>query len=288
MSIREALAGTRGLWLRQVSDTGEGTIAGIIATMQAYVGGPLVLYLKVCDGTTWQGDIDAKTPIHSLADVQAVARQCVAAGIGFCPVIVPRGGAKEAAQHAAIAGALGVACFDLEAGAGFWDQSSTAGIPAYCQAIRQQAPNAYLIVQPDPRNLSAVHVPDGIAGWDCIAAQHYIGWTDVGWTDVVAEVARFDAIHVLGFDCIPTLYGVGNAGMVATFWRAVADQSLAVQAFAFGSMSGPQLRAFGALPMPALADCSAVEQQLAAEQTRNAALVAAMQSSVATLQGAIS
>lgn len=261
MSIRDALQNTRGVWLRQLSDVGEADFDAVITTLQQYVGGKIVLYPKVMDGTTWQGQIDPKTPIKSLADVQALLSLCVSRGIGCVPVVVPRGVSGEAVAHAQIAIVAGCGCFDIEQGPGFWDSSPLAGIPAYWQALRQAAPTAYLINQPDPRNLSSTFVQQCAPLVDAISGQHYVGWQTYG-VDVLKEFDRFDAIAALGRDLLPILWGVGDWRVVDGFWRGVAGQCLGVSAFSFGPMNGAQLEALGALQFPPAAeDCSAVASE---------------------------
>lgn len=233
-----AFAFRRGYWLRQLSDCAESDFAAVLVTLKQYGGTAPALYAKCMDGTTWQGQIDSKTPINTVTDVKLLQSQCWDAGVAFSPVVVPRGETGESAAHGALAEAIGCIVVDIEAGAGFYDGAPTSTIPAYFQQLRQAAPDSFIMGQPDPRNLSSVYFDQSVPSLDGVAAQHYIGWDSVGWTDVVAEVESFDAIHARGLPCYPTLYGEGDGATVSTFWRAVKDYSRGLQFFRFGVM-GP-------------------------------------------------
>lgn len=251
MSNDSAFHGRRGYWLRQLSDCAESDFSELLHTLIAYGGRSPSLWAKVMDGVTAQGTIDPKTPLHSLGDVAGLQAQCSLMGVGFAPVVVPRGIGGEVALHASVALGIGCLVVDIEAGQGFWDQSSTDGIPGYWLQLRSLAPNAYLVSQPDPRNLESVYTSESLSYFDAFAPQHYVGWTDVGWTDVVAEVARFDWIRALGKDVYPTLWGTGDAAIAATFWRAVRDYSAGNCAFNLGAIGPRQFGWLSALKLPA-------------------------------------
>lgn len=101
------LAGRRGYWLRQFSDTSERTLEAILKTITG-LGGATALCLKCRDGVDWVGSYDTATPIHNLIDVTAVQRTCQAAAVTFVPVVVPRGVAGEAAARYHLQGAQAV------------------------------------------------------------------------------------------------------------------------------------------------------------------------------------
>lgn len=239
MKNGEAFAGRRGYWLRQLSDCAEPDFAALIQTLLTYGGSAPALYAKVYDGITPQGRIDPKTPILGLGDVLALQAQCYTAGVAFAPVVVPRARQGEIALHAQVAQACGCIVVDYEVGNGFVP-AGNPGYPAtYWSGLRQAAPDAWVVTQPDPRNLNDSGFWQNVGNYDGVAAQHYVGWAEVMWADVVAEVGRYDAILSTGLPCYPTLYGVGDAPTVSTFWRAVRDYSEGLQFFSLGPM-GPR------------------------------------------------
>lgn len=205
---------------------------------------------KCADGATWQGQIDPKTPLLSIADVLNLQSLCYAAGVAFAPVVVPRGEEYEDEVHAAIAKACGCLVVDIESGSGFYDQAPTSEIPGYWQSIRTLAPDAWLVSQPDPRNLDSVYDSESRQHFDAYSAQHYVGWTDVGWNDVVKEVQRYDTIAANGKDCYPILYGTGDAATVSTFWRAIRDYAQGVAFFSLGTIGPSQFETCRGLKLP--------------------------------------
>jgi hypothetical protein len=256
--------GRIGYWLRQLTpDTGERTLPGVIATILTDgvaldAGGCLAL--KCADGVDFQGAADSSLPINSVADVVAARDLCWQSGVDFLPVVVPRGAdpAAEAQLHGSIFSAVGCGMVDLEPYEGFYypDQST---IPQYVAALRAASGNAYLIVQPDPRpfGLQDIQFTSIYGAFDGICAQHYVGWTGVGWTDVQAEVQRFTALAALGKDMYVTIYAADPSfpaqnTLPVDFWQAVRGVALGVNVFAFGPMNLAQLQAIQAMPRPAV------------------------------------
>lgn len=250
MSDPRAFANRRGYWLRQLSDCAERDFLEVAQTLTQYGGGSPALYAKCMDGLTWQGEIDGKTPLNSVDDVRRVALICNQQNIEFAPVVVPRGQSGEAQAHGELAVAVGSLLVDIELGPGFWDSAPPSGIPGYWAGVRAAAPDAWLVSQPDPRNLSAVLTSQSLDSIDAFAAQHYVGWSGVGWDDVVQEVHRFDAIASYGKPCYPTLYPEGVGSEVAVFWRAVRDYSAGFQCFRFGVMGPREFELARALKLP--------------------------------------
>lgn len=290
--------GRTGYWLRQFGDTSERTLARILETVTG-LGGGNMLVQKVADGTTWQGQIDAATPIRSYDDIHAFKRACETAGVLFCPVVVPRGRDPygEAAMHANIANIAGLLMTDIEPYPGFFDgaprlsrgerqQADMMGvlswnalamgsavnrpvgasplvkagvldlIPVYTGELRRLAPGAYLVNQPDPREwaMKDAKVAETAGDFDGIAAQHYVGWDSVGWTNVQAEVRRYQQLAGLGREMHVTLYGVEGVQRAAEFWRIVREMGCrSVHTFALGPMNASQLQWFGGLPKPVIA-----------------------------------
>ncbi len=269
MGAANPLAGRAGYWLRSVSGWQQGK-------------------------TTWQGDIDALTPIHSVADVRALVDQYNAAGVCFCPVVVPRGAdiAGEAAAHAALAREVGLLMVDLECYAGFWDGSSYDLIPSYWAGLRAGAPAAYLVCQPDAREFAWApnHTEQILPYLDAWCPQHYVGWDsgNVVWLDGGLELQRFDRYAALGRDMFVTLYGVDRVDLAGAFWEAVRDRALGFHTFSLGPMNADQLKFFAGLPRPRPAQpqdpCADLRAALAAAQTENqrlAGIVAAVRAAVA-------
>lgn len=242
--------GRRGYWLRQLSDCAEPDFAALLKTLQQYAGPSASLYAKCMDGATWQGTIDPKTPLNSVQDVLGLMAQCAQAGVDFAPVVVPRGEQDETAAHAALASAVGALIVDIETGSGFYDGAPVDTIPWYWYDLRVGAPMAFLVSQPDPRNLESVLTAECLDYFDAFAAQHYVGWTAVGWSDPVTEVARFDAIRAFGKPCYPLLYAEGDAPTFQTFWRAVRDYSGGVGFFKLGTMGPQEFAAATACKLP--------------------------------------
>jgi hypothetical protein len=235
---RATLDNHRGYWCRQLSDCSEPDFSAVLDTLEQYGGTSPALWQKTADGVTLQGSIDPKTPLTTISEVYTLATLCASRSIPFIPVVVPRGDAGEAEIHAIIAGITGCLVVDIESGAGFYDGAPPSTIPAYFALLREAAPDAFLVAQPDPRNLDSVLLTQWLDAIDGIAAQHYVGWKDLGWTDVPGEVASFDSIRALGKPVYPTIYGTGSMGMVATFWRAVRDYAAGLCVFRFGAL-GP-------------------------------------------------
>ncbi len=254
---RNPLAGHRGVWLRQLADTGERSFPGVLATMQQF--GFDLLAAKVMDGGTWQGTIDPLTPIHGLPDIAGLQTLCQQHGVTFLPVVVPRGvhPYDEANAHAAVAETCGSVMVDLEPFAGLWDGSSFDQIPGYCAQLRTAAPDAYLIIEPDARPYAwnAVNLPALVPSFDGCAAQQYVGWTSggVNWTDVATEVQRYQALAALGWEMGVTLWGLDTTALAVQFWQALLagqPQPAGFVTFSFGAMNRAELTTFGALPVP--------------------------------------
>lgn len=249
MRGRNALVGRMGIWLRQYSDTAERTLTRIIDTLHAY-GGYDLLVLKVADGLNWQSANDPTMPLRSTNDLLAIQSFCESRGVSFCPVVVPRGLRGEAQFHGEIARAAGVLMTDIEPYQHFWDQAPYDQIPWYTRELRQEASGAYLVNQPDPRIAGRrdAKVDETAGHFDAICAQHYVGWSSVGWTDVANEVRSFDSLAALGREMYVTLYGVERIDLAGAFWRHVVDRSLGGHVFAMGVMNAEELRFFGGLP----------------------------------------
>jgi len=249
------LLGGVGWWLRQFSDTGEGTLPAIAQTMRD-VGGGTCWMQKVMDGLDWQGEaaIDPSTPITSVATLTAFAQQTKSLGLPLIPIVVPRGANPQAEgqEHGAIAKAVGCLCVDLEPYSGFYDKSPLSTIPQYLSALRAAAGNAYLILQHDPRpyGSSGIGMPGAASSFDAICAQHYVGWSSIGWTNVQQEIASFQALASLGKDLYATVWALGDLSLMSQFWNAILPNCLGFSVFAFGYANETDLQTIAALPKP--------------------------------------
>lgn len=248
--------GRFGIWLRQYGDTSERSTPNIIARLKEY--GFDMICLKVADGLNWQGvnDDTNATPIWSLDDIAKLKAWYEGAGIKFVPVVVPRGRnvEAEAEMHAQIAEKCGVLMTDIEPYKQFWDGSHYSNIPIYAKILREMAPTAYLINQPDPREWA---VTDGRVAecgpyFDGISAQHYVGWAGVEWINVHAEIDRLAELSKYYKDVHLTLYGVDRIDLAGEFYkRAIAEFSIkSVHVFTMGPMGGRELSYFRDLPRP--------------------------------------
>lgn len=247
---RGAIYNRRGYWLRQLSDCAEADFSQVLTTLAMFGGTNPGLYPKCMDGVTWQGEVDAKTPLQSVTDVFMLWQECFSAGVAMAPVVVPRGDPGESDAHGALAARIGSIIIDAEAGTGFYDRSPISTLPSYVAQVRQAAPDAYIVWQPDPRNAESVLTSQVVGFIDCLASQHYVGWDSAGWSDVVSEVGRFDALRAYGVECAPTLYGEENHAEESVFWRAVRSYSIGVQFFRFGTMGVPDFTAAASCILP--------------------------------------
>lgn len=244
-------------WLRQRGDLVPPTYDTALAWMKEQ-GGSSTLLHKVADGKTWQGAIDPATPVYSLAAVKAVrATLRDISNVTMVPVVNPRGIREGEAQfHAAIAQQEGILVVDLEPYPGFWDTSPTSLIPTYCAELRRDAPDAYLVLQGDPRRFEdtvGLSLAEVAPAFDAFANQHYVGDTTTQWTDVEAEIDRFYRIkeaallHNPFLDFYATLWGLGNTNLAVRFGHAIAPECYGFNVFALAAyqmMSKWQLNAF--------------------------------------------
>lgn len=255
---KRPLYGRKGFWLREFADTAEGSLAAILTTLTG-IAGSSCLCLKVADGVDWVGSYDAKTPIGNVADLAMAMAVCELAGVTLLPVVVPRGIAGEAEFHGTIAQTCGALMVDIEPYAGFYDQAPLATIPIYWRSLRAAAGDAYLMAQPDPRQSGWIDgkVSESWAFFDAICAQHYVGWQQVGWTNLAYEISLVKWITSYGKDTYVTIYGADPSypfveTLPSDFWRAVQPTVLGLCVFAFGPMNRAQLSAVATLPAPAV------------------------------------
>lgn len=234
------LAGKRGLWLRQYSDTSEQTTEAIIHRMMEY--GFDFLALKCGDGVTWQGEIDPSMPLRSTGELLDLANTFASHDLQLVPVHVPRGRAisSEADFAAALADVVGAVIVDLEVGEGFWG-APTSLIVNYWARLRQKT-QGWVFSQPDPRpeHWATARHAQSLPYIDGLVPQLYAGF-DGGWT-AESAVEQFYNMVALGKPVGVTLWGMGNLDVAADFWTRVNRDAFGYHVFAMGAMDARQLR----------------------------------------------
>lgn len=247
------LAGKRAAWLRQYSDTSEGTTEAIAATLRLY--GYDALVLKCAHGPRWQMFFDPATPVDSGTDAQALQREYARHGITMVPVVVPTGAdlAQELAMAVSLANFCGAVVVDIEAGPRYW-AAPTASLMHYWQALREST-DGYLISQPDGRleHWAEVLLAETAQYVDAFCPQFYAGY-DAMYSAFVATTA-FNAIATRGKPVGATLWGLGDLGTASDCWRQMRGRAFGYQVFSFGAMNAGQLAWGGMLPVGDGAPC---------------------------------
>lgn len=206
--------------------------------------GTTTLTHKVMDGLTWQGQIDPETAFRNLDECSALASYWTKAGGRFVPVVVPRGLRREAQAHAEVARFFGTLVLDLEPYDGFWDKAPTEQAPVYLRELRRDAPDAYLVLQADPRRFwdtGGFTIPEVAPYVNTFMNQHYVGWTEVGWRGALAEAERFWSIQRTArkanadLEMYATLWGYGDLSEAVAFGRLIAGDCYGFNVFALGA-----------------------------------------------------
>lgn len=231
------------LWLRQGGDIK--LTSGRLIDYCKNNAGTGTLTHKLMDGLTWQGTFDNGESPVSMVGAKNVAKAWEEAGGQFIPVVVPRGLKGEAQAHGQLARQFGYLLVDLEPYDGFWDKAPYNQIEWYTRELRQEAPDAYLVLQADPR-LAPWEQIDGYEQckyFDALCNQHYVGWTSVGWTSWSQEVARFREIQAEAVKANPsiemyaTLYNADALIPALNFGQAIANECYGFNIFALASAS---------------------------------------------------
>ena len=195
-------------WLRQTGDLANPRpLIEHMAYMREH-GGSGTLTKKVADGLRWQATVAPGDPCADGPTTQALADDFKARGFAFVPVVNVRGVRGEAQFHAEIARRFGTLVIDLEPYEGHWDQADTSLAPVYLRELRAGAPDAYLALQADPRRFwdtAGFTIPVTAPHVNAYINQHYVGWTEQGWTNVPAEVDRFGRIKASALESNPRL-----------------------------------------------------------------------------------
>lgn len=183
-----------------------------IATCKAH--GFTGLLVKALDGPEWMTTYDVSVDaIGSVEEVEAQADVAHLAGLYFFVWTNPlqTSMAVQVAQTAQIARVCDGVFLDVEPYNQFWGPTAPVGrARTFASAIREDAPDAFIALQPDPRPnaLAAIRVEEWLPSCDAIAGQHY--WSDFGSTPE-HELDNAAALGLLyGLPVLPTL--PGNAG----------------------------------------------------------------------------
>jgi hypothetical protein len=169
------------------------------------------LLIKALDGSDWMSRFDSsQDALHNLAQVAYQVDRAHMAGL-YCFVwTVPQQADWEvqAAISAAMSKVADGLFLDVEPYSQFWGAWAQPGLASqFMTRIRESAPDAFIVLQPDPRptHLAEIRTGEWMPGCDAIAGQHY--WTDFG-TDPSAELDHATALGLL-YDAavLPTLPG---------------------------------------------------------------------------------
>jgi len=240
--------GRRALWLHMYSQLGEKNIEEIAATAMTYAQADIVM-IKAMDSQTWMSRYDTSPEAISGLDKwrETVARGA-AAGITVLPWVVPFTH-DDAAAHAALGDTVVI---DLEPYYdGFWKDNAPA-VVTYLQGLRDGGVKN-LFVSIDPRHSAevALNVPAWAHMTDGLLPQVY--WTDFK-TDAMSCVLLITDLQTTlapGIPIYPALPYNASPGDLTAFWGALNGSCQSASLWRMGTASGAQLKAFGALAMPA-------------------------------------
>ncbi len=196
--------------------TAEGNLAGAIATATRF--GYTGLLVKALDGVDWMSTFD--TSPDALSGVDAVARQweqCGEAGLRYFCWTNPRHDvdmAGEALATSRIARACDGVLLDTEPYRQFWGPNAPVGLAnGFMESVREQAPDAFLGLQPDPRPtaLQEIRVEEWLPFVDVLCGQHY--WTDFGSNPRTELQYAAQLGASTGLPVVPTLPGNSAASV---------------------------------------------------------------------------
>jgi hypothetical protein len=194
----------------QFNATAEGGLAGAIATAKQY--GFTGLVVKALDGIDWMSVYDTSPDaLDSVTKVAQQWRMCADAGLRYFCWTNPKHDIDmtgEAALTARIARACDGVLLDTEPYRLFWGSNAPAGLAqSFMESIREQAPDAFIGLQPDPRPaaLDQIRVQEWLPFVDVLCGQHY--YQDFN-SDPAAEMAyALELGQRFGLPVLPTLPG---------------------------------------------------------------------------------
>lgn len=207
------------IWQYGLPNAAENGLDDAIATAKQF--GFDGLLVKALDGLDWMATFDGHADaLRSVDQVATQAARAHAAGLQYFAWTNPKHDVNVD-EEATMTGQIALACdgvfLDTEPYRQFWNNDAPVGQAAhFMDVLRQTAPDALVILQPDPRPnaLAGIKVGEWTPKCSGIAGQHY--WTDFS-SDPRAELA--DAAQLgqqVGLPVYPTLPGNADPSSVPT------------------------------------------------------------------------
>lgn len=202
------LEGHRLLQVWQYTAQQEQTLDAVLNTASKY--GYTGVLIKALDGEIWMGDIElSPDALMSLEQVELQVQQAHTKGLLYCcwtnPLYSPPG-ILESDLTGQIAKRVDALFLDVEPYSQFWGANRESGLATrFMQQVRSNAPDAYIVLQPDPRSdrFAEIRIQEWLPYIDAISGQHYFNDFQVPYT---VEIDRIKAIEALyGKPVIPTL-----------------------------------------------------------------------------------
>jgi hypothetical protein len=243
------------VWQWAPSAQSERTVADVVKRCKDFAfTGTLV---KALDGVDWMGKFDP-TPaaLRSVDDARRQANEAHAAGLLYAVWTNPldRDLAQQAQMTAALARApeIDAVFLDAEPYPKFWGAMRPVGrAREFMQRVRDGAPDAYLVLQPDPRQarLNELRPEEWIPFIDALSGQHYFSDFQV---DPVSEVERAVALGLqVDRPIYPTLPGNAPPAQLTTAVKELIKREVGgCVMFRLGTCDGPRLKAIGSAEFP--------------------------------------
>lgn len=211
--------------------------------------------VKALDGVDWMARFDpTRDALDSIDAVAAQAAKAHSLGLYYFCWTNPRHDVDmtlEVSLTASTARACDGLFLDTEPYRQFWGAGSPPGLAeAFMGSLRQQAPDAFLGLQPDPRPaaLQQIRVDEWLPFVDVLAGQHY--WTDFG-SDARKELEYAMQLgRSAGLPLLPTLPGNANA---RTIPLDVVEQFPGFIVWRLGTTGPDVLNTIGGCPVIGLA-----------------------------------
>ncbi|MBI4496323.1 MAG: hypothetical protein HY689_00255 [Chloroflexi bacterium] len=208
------------VWQWDSATQSEATIDDVVRLCLRF--GATGMLVKALDGDAWMYAIEHRDhpgqegdALSSVDDARRQAEACHAAGLYYGVWVNPLG--RDVEAEARLAGELARApeidalVLDVEPYQGHWGAWRPEGLAReYLERVRALAPDAYLVLQPDPRpeRLAEIRPEEWAPSCNAVSGQHY--WGAFG-TGVHAELVRGGELErVVGLTNYPTL-SVGGA-----------------------------------------------------------------------------
>ncbi|MBI4497559.1 MAG: hypothetical protein HY689_06670 [Chloroflexi bacterium] len=257
------LDGHKLLQVWQWNTQAEQTVAAVVRVCRT--AGFTGMVVKALDGATWMGRVDP-TPaaLRSVDDARRQAEESHAAGLVYAVWTIPRD--RDLAEQARLTAALAAApeidavFLDVEPYLpSFWGAWRPAGRARdFMERIRAAAPDAALVLQPDPRpgRLAEIRPDEWLPYTSALAGQHYFHLFE---TDPAEEMARALALgEQWGLPVYPTLPGEASADDLRTAVHALRGLGgRGCVLFRLGVATAAQLRAVGGVDFDAVGSAPA-------------------------------